>query len=109
MSSHGVMVRHDMGKPKQEPRPFYIANKIAKHMLKHGSFACSARRPLMRVVGRSEKTNGAYWHDTRAIRETPVTNGTKQTPNKEFAKVSIDMKTAVTQRPHSGRREERTL
>jgi hypothetical protein len=30
----------------------------------------------------------------QAIRETPVTNRTKQTPNKEFAKGPIDMKTA---------------
>jgi hypothetical protein len=39
--------------------------------------------------------NGAYRHDTRAIPEPPVTNRTKQTPNKEFAKGPIDMKTAV--------------
>ena len=82
-----LMVRHDMGKPK----PLYIA----KHMLKHGSCLCSARCPLMRIVGRSEKSNGAYRHDTRAIREPPVTNRPKQRTNKKFVKGPIDMKTAV--------------
>ena len=83
-----------MGKPK----PLYIA----KHMLKHGSCPCSARRPLMRIVGRSEKSNGAYRHDTRAIREPPVTNRAKQRTNKKFAKGPIDMKTAVVHTPSNG-------
>jgi hypothetical protein len=59
---------------------------------------CLAVGPVGMWFHHASVDNGAYRHDTRAIREPPVTNRAKQRTNKKFAKGPIDMKTAVVGR-----------